>query len=81
MTEKRTYTLEEIEELKNWFDTHQNLLPETMQINSCAYTPNLIETINMLFEQAYICYNNPKMQGCILLLKKIKQNLEEDKTS
>ena len=29
----------------------------------------------MLFEQAYICYENPKMQGCIWLLKKIKENL------
>ena len=25
--------------------------------------------------QAYICYENPKMQGCIWLLKKIKENL------
>ena len=48
-----------------------------MQIDSSAYTPNLKETISMLFEQAYICYENPKMQGCIYLIKKIKKNLEE----
>ena len=34
----------------------------------------------MLFEQAYICCNNPKMQGCLLLLENIKKkNLEEKK--
>ena len=32
----------------------------------------------MLLEQAYICYENPKMQGCILLIKKIKQKIEEN---
>ena len=47
-----------------------------MQIDSSAFTPNLQNTIEMLFEQAYICYENHKMQGCILLLKKIKKNLE-----
>lgn len=31
----------------------------------------------MLFEQAYVCYENPKMQGCLYLLEKIKSNLEK----
>ena len=74
----RTHTIEEIDELKNWFQEHQNQLPETMQIDSSAYTPDLKETISMLFDQAYICYENPKMQGCIYLLKKIKRNLESN---
>ena len=74
---KRTHTLEEVDELKNWFESHKNILPQTMQIDSSAYTPNLSETISMLLEQAYICYENPKMQGCIWLLKKIQKNLEE----
>ena len=72
----RTHTIEEIDELKIWFQEHQNQLPETMQIDSSAYTPDLKETVSMLFDQAYICYENPKMQGCIYLLKKIKRNLE-----
>lgn len=72
----RTHTIEEIDELKIWFQEHHNQLPETMQIDSSAYTPDLKETISMLFDQAYICYENPKMQGCIYLLKKIKRNLE-----
>lgn len=76
MEKKRTHTIEDIDELKNWFETNKNKLPSAMRIDSSAYTPNLQETINMLFEQAYVCYENPKMQGCIWLLKKIKQNLE-----
>lgn len=78
MEKKRTHTLEEIEELKKWFDTNRSKLPLTMQIDSSAFSPNLPETVEMLFEQAYICYENPKMQGCILFLKKIKKNLEEN---
>jgi hypothetical protein len=77
MEKKRIHTIEEIDELREWFETVKHRLPETMQIDSSAYTPNLKETISMLFEQAYICYENPKMQGCIWLLKKIKANLEE----
>ena len=78
--EKRTHTIEEIDELKAWFEAIQDKLPETMQIDSSAFTPNLKETISMLFDQAYICYENPKMQGCIWLLKKIKGNLESENT-
>ena len=77
MEKKRIHTIEEIDELREWFEKVKNRLPEAMQIDSSAYTPNLKETISMLFEQAYICYENPKMQGCIYLIKKIKKNLEE----
>lgn len=77
MEKKRIHTIEEIDELREWFEKVKNRLPETMQIDSSAYTPNLKETISMLFEQAYICYENSKMQGCIYLLKKIKKNLED----
>ena len=77
MEKKRIHTIEEIDEKGEWFEKVKNRLPETMQIDSSAYTPNLKETISMLFEQAYICYENPKMQGCIYLLKKIKKNLED----
>ena len=77
MEKKRTHTLEEINELKSWFEANQEKLPENMQIDSSAFSPDLRDTIDMLFEQAYICYENPKMQGCIRFLKKIKKNLEE----
>lgn len=72
----KIHTVEEINELKAWFDARMDSLPEVMQIDSSAYTPDLKETVSMLFDQAYICYENPKMQGCIRLLKRIKQNLE-----
>lgn len=72
-----TYTIEELDELKNWFDEQASNLPKDMQIYRGAYSPNLKQTISMLLEQAYTCYNNPKMQGSIQLLEKIRKNLEE----
>lgn len=78
MEKKRTYTIEEVDELKNWFETHRNKLPQTMQIDKSAFTPNLPETVIMLLEQAYVCYENPKMQGCIRLLERIKQIVTEN---
>ena len=71
------HTLEEINELKNWFDGQMANIPATMQIEKGCYTPDLASTIDMLFDQAYICYENPKMQGSIRLLKRIKQLIEE----
>ena len=63
--EKKVYTVEEVDELKKWFDNQ--ILPQSMQINSSAYSPDLKDTVAMLFEQAYICCNNPKMQGLSLI--------------
>ena len=77
MNIKHIHTIEEIDELKIWFETNKDRFPNTMQIDTSAYTPNLKETINILVDQAYICYGNTKMQGCIHLLMKIKKNLEE----
>lgn len=75
LTGKKTYTEEEVDELKNWFITQK--LPQSMQINSSAFSPDLKKTVDMLFEQAYASCHNPKMQGCLYLLEKIKNNLEE----
>lgn len=76
--EKKIYTEEEVNELKKWFDAQT--LPKDMYVDKATYTPNLKDTVAMLFEQAYICHNNPKMQGCLLLLEKIKGNLEKKQT-
>jgi hypothetical protein len=73
----KTHTIEELNELKEWFDSHN--LPQTMYIDKATYTADLKETISMLFDQSYIYYENPKMQGSILLLKRIKANLENEK--
>ena len=42
---KRTYTEEEVNELKKWFDSQS--LPPTMQIDKAAFTPNLKDTVDM----------------------------------
>lgn len=78
--EKTTHTIEEIDELKRWFEENKSHIPPSMQINSGAFSPNLEETITILLEQAYICYDNSRMQGCILLLKEIKTNMEKEKS-
>lgn len=78
MQKKQTYTLEELDELKNWFESHEGIIPEDMQIDNSAYTPNLKNTINALIEQAYIYYENPKMQGSVRLLEKIRMKLENN---
>lgn len=80
MQKKQVYTLEELDELKNWFESHKDIIPNDMQIDRSAYTPNLKNTINALIEQAYICYENPKMQGSIRLLESIKMKLENNPT-
>ena len=51
-TEKKVYTIEDVDELKRWFDAQT--LPQSMQINSSAYSPDMKDTVAMLFEQAYI---------------------------
>lgn len=73
--EKKIYTLDEVKELKKWFDAQT--LPQDMQIDKATYTPRLKDTVNMLFDQAFVCHANPKMQGCLILLEKIKSNLEK----
>ncbi len=78
---RMTHTIEQVNELKAWFDEHAHELPKEMQINRSAFTPDLKQTVEYLFTQAYICCENYKMQGCILLLKEIKKNMEEGQNS
>ena len=49
-----THTIEEVNELKDWFDAQQ--LPETMYIDKATFVPNMKETVDSLFMQAYICW-------------------------
>ncbi len=74
---KSSYTKEEIDELKAWFDAHDDIIPESMYIEESTYSPNLRDTLLTLFEQSYIYSTNPRMQGCVVLLLKIKKKLEE----
>lgn len=76
MTEKNTHTIEEIDELKDWFIANKDKCPKSMQIDRCSFSPDLSRTLDILFAQAYACHANPKMQGSILVIKKIRQNIE-----
>ena len=42
-TEKNTYTEEEIEELKKWFESQQ--LPEELALDKATYIPSLRDTL------------------------------------
>ncbi|MGL4520379.1 MAG: DUF6965 family protein [Phocaeicola sp.] len=70
----RTYSEEEIQELEKWFKEQQ--LPASLIIDKSTSIPNLKETLVSLFEQAYICRENPKMLGAIRLIEKIKSKLD-----
>lgn len=71
----KLYTHEELLELEEWFK--QIDLPESIQLDKATYVPDLKDTINRLFVQAEINYENPKMQGAIYLLERLKAKLEE----
>lgn len=73
--EPKPYTKADVDALKEWFDAQD--LPKDLHIDNATYSPDLRGTVNMLLSQAYVCYNNPKMLGCILLLEKIKEKLEK----
>lgn len=76
-TNKKVYTHEEVDQLKAWFD--QAELPAEMQLDKAVYIPDVKETVRRLFLQAYVCCENPRLQGCLRLLERIKAHLEEEK--
>ncbi|HJH64880.1 MAG TPA: hypothetical protein OIM59_09675 [Bacteroides mediterraneensis] len=76
-TNKNVYTHEEVDQLKAWFD--QAELPAEMQLDKAVYIPDVKETVRRLFLQAYVCCENPRLQGCLRLLERIKAHLEEEK--
>lgn len=76
-TNKNVYTHEEVDQLKAWFD--QAELPAEMQLDKAVYIPDVKETVRCLFLQAYVCCENPRLQGCLRLLERIKAHLEEEK--
>ena len=71
----KLYTHEELLELEEWFKKIELL--ESIQLDKAPYIPDLKDTINRLFVQAEINYENPKMQGAIYLLERLKAKLEE----
>ena len=74
MAETKLLTLEELHELRDWFEAQS--LPKELQLDKATFIPNLSDTIKRLVIQSEINYDNPKMQGCILLLQRLKEKLE-----
>ena len=70
MEERKIYKKEELKALKDWFAN------QGLQVDKATNIPNLKETVARLFDQAEACFENPKMQGCLILLENIKAKLE-----
>ncbi|MDY3914738.1 MAG: hypothetical protein SOZ18_07325 [Phocaeicola sp.] len=68
------YTENELAELKQWFDTQENL-PKELIISKAIRTTNLAETIKTLFIRAKEGLNNPNLTADYLLLQQIKEIL------
>ena len=73
--ETKIYTCEELAELEAWFKDIQ--LPESLQLDKATFIPDVRETLDRLVLQAEINCDNPKMQGPIYLLERLKAKLEE----
>lgn len=73
--EFKLYTRDELRELEEWFNGVE--LPESIQLDTATYIPDLKDTLAMLVMQAEINCENPKMQGPIYLLERLKTRLEE----
>lgn len=73
--ETKIYTREELAELEAWFKSIQ--LPESLQLDKATFIPDVRETLDRLVLQAEINCDNPKMQGPIYLLERLKTKLEE----
>lgn len=74
MKERKIYKKEELKVLKDWFASQD--LPQGLRVDKAINIPNLKETVARLFDQAEVCFENPKMQGCLILLENIKAKLE-----
>lgn len=67
-------TKEDIQKIKTWFQNTP--LPQTMQINASAYTPDLPATVNYLIIELEANHHNPNMHGSYRLLYEIKQKIQ-----
>lgn len=73
--ETKLYTHDELRELEEWFNSRE--LPKDIQLDKATYIPNVKETIRRLMIQAEINCNNPKMQGAIYILERLRNKLGE----
>ncbi len=75
MEDLKIYSYDELMELIKWFDDKK--LPVSIQLDKATYIPDVKDTLEKLAVQAEIGYENPKLQGSIFLLKRLKDKLEE----
>lgn len=73
MTYKTTYTKAEMDELINWFTTHQ--FEKELDLGSGMYISDIDVTVPPLIHVAKTKYDNRVFSGQINLLYKIKDTL------
>lgn len=74
---KGSYSEEELNGMIVWSNNHADELPEEMQVNKAAFTPDLKLTIESCIMQAKECLGNYKMVGAFKLLQQIRENIEK----
>ena len=73
------YTKKEVEDLKAWFDNAA--LPKLLQLDKATFIPNLKDTLDRLFQQAFITHENAKLLGGLHLIERIRAKLEGENTA
>lgn len=76
MEYKDKYSQEEVRELINWFNNYD--LPQSLQINTATYCPDLKATINAVRNQAIKHHENRIFNYAVRLLYEIKNKLENE---
>ena len=75
MEYKESYTLEEVQELLDWFKGRE--LPQSLQINQSTYSPDLSVTVESLCLTIPLHFGIPTFVSDIRHLNEIKEKLEE----
>lgn len=74
MKETKLYSKEQLAELEAWFNAQK--LPKELQLDKATFIPNVQDTVRRLLIQAKINVDNPKMQGCLLILERLQEKLK-----
>ncbi len=73
---KRIYTREELEELRSWYERHENELPVSLQLNEATLFKDLKVAVKAFLEVYRTHGTNPTFSGQYYLLFLIRQQLE-----
>ena len=77
MEYKKTYTKEEVNEVITWFRQHQDMLPDTLQLNASTVYKDFKKTIELYFDIALAHHEKPCYGGQIYHLFQIREKLIE----